>query len=147
MQCKRAISYMPKEEGKRLRLLLNSQSYLLNQRPSRVMLIIEIHIGSRGRFSQLLKPSRTETKSYKEEEKSPTNFGDLKRLNNQKDNLIRDLQKKIEDFENEKLEYLDDRSKLAQLYDMGIIDSSGNFILSDPPDDRENQNKEELMKF
>ena len=43
---------------------------------------------------------------------------------------------KIVNFENEILGYLDDRSKLARLYDMGIIDSAGDPIMPNPDDDQ-----------
>ena len=42
---------------------------------------------------------------------------------------------------------LDDRAKLAKLYDMGLIDSSGNPILVNPKDFNEAKSKEELIKF
>ena len=55
--------------------------------------------------------------------------------------------RKIVIFESEKLELLDDRAKLARLYDMDLIDSSGDPILVEVPDDNEGANKEEFMKF
>ena len=57
--------------------------------------------------------------SSKEEEKESINSIQLHRLNKEKDDIIDDLKKKIEEFEDEKLDYLDDRSKLAQFYDLG----------------------------
>ena len=55
--------------------------------------------------------------------------------------------RKIIIFESEKFELLDDRAKLVRLYDMGLIDSAGNPILVEVPDDNEGANKEEFMKF
>ena len=64
-----------------------------------------------------------------------------------KDTLISDLKRKIVMFESEKLELLDDRAKLAKLYDMGLINSAGDPILVEVPEDDEGANKEEFMKF
>ena len=50
-------------------------------------------------------------------------------------------------FESEKLELLIDRAKLARLNDMGLIDSAGDPILVEVPDDNEGADKEEFMKF
>ena len=112
-----------------------------------VTFVSKVHKGWRGRFSQLLRPSRKETENSKEESKSSTYIGQLKKINKEKDQLISSLKQKILHFENEKIEYLDDRSKLARLYDIGLIDSAGDPLLADPPDDPDAENKEELMKF
>ena len=42
---------------------------------------------------------------------------------------------------------LDDRTKLAKLCDMGLIDSAEDSILVDPKEFEEADNKEEFMKF
>ena len=55
--------------------------------------------------------------------------------------------RKIVIFESEKLELLDDGAKFARLYDMGLIDSAGDSILVEIPNDNEGANKEEFMKF
>ena len=47
------------------------------------------------------------------------------------------FKEKIIDFENEKLEYLNDRAKLAKLFDLGIIDSSGDPLLYHPDNDQD----------
>ena len=86
--------------------------------------------------------------SDREEVKSrPIDTSRLEKINREKDSLISDLKRKILTFENEKLELLDDRAKLARLYEMGLIDSSGDPILVEPPEDDEAANKEEFMKF
>ena len=141
------INYMQKEEMKRSRLHLNLQSYSLNQTAFLVISTIEIHIESRGRFSQLLKQPWKNTVSSKEEEKEFINFTQLQRLNKKKDDIIDNLKKNIEEFKDEKLDYLDDRSKLAQLYDLGVIESAGNVILANLKDDQEERSKEDLMRF
>ena len=83
-----------------------------------------------------------------EEEKGSLEISTLRRSNNEKDNLISELKRKVVLFESEKLEFLDDRAKLAKLYDLGIIDSAGEPLYVDPPDDEyKGESKEELMKF
>ena len=57
------------------------------------------------------------------------------------------MKRKISYFENEMLEYLDDRSKLARLFDMELINNSGDPILVDSPNDQDGEKKEEFMKF
>ena len=54
---------------------------------------------------------------------------------------------KISDFEDERLLYLEDRSKLAKLFDMGLINSAGEPIYVDPPNDSNETRREDLMKF
>ena len=50
-------------------------------------------------------------------------------------------------FEDERIKLLDERAKLAKLYDMGLIDSAGDPIFVESPDENNETNKEELMKF
>ena len=71
-----------------------------------------------------------------EEKKEPAAESKLIRTNKENEKLIDDLKWKIVNFENEILGYLDDRSKLARLYDMGIIDSAGDPIIPNPDDDQ-----------
>ena len=80
-----------------------------------------------------------------EEEKGSFEISTLMRSNNEKDNLISELKRKLVLFESEKLEFLDDRAKL---YDLSIIDSAGEPLNVDPPDDEyKGESKEELTKF
>ena len=65
----------------------------------------------------------------------------------EKDDIIADLKMKISKFEEEKLMHLDNRGKITKIYDFGIIDSAGEPLIDDPPDEPNNENKEELMKF
>ena len=71
-----------------------------------------------------------------EETKEPAAVSKLIRTNKENEKLIDDLKGKIVNFENEILGYLDDRSKLARLYDMGIIDSDRDPIMPNPDDDQ-----------
>ena len=71
-----------------------------------------------------------------EETKEPAAVSKLIRTNKENEKLIDDLKEKIVNFENEILGYLDDRSKLARLYDMRIIDSAGDPIMPNPDDDQ-----------
>ena len=111
------------------------QNFLSKLKHSPVILIAEFDIGSSGRFSNLLKQPRKELEVAKEKVKGFTHSADLKRLSKEKDDLIDELKQKISNFEYERLELIDDRSKLARLYDMGLIDSAGEPILVEPPDD------------
>ena len=111
------------------------QNFLSKLKHSPVILIAEFDIGSSGRFSNLLKQPRKELEVAKEEVKGFTHSADLKRLSKEKDDLIDELKQKISNFEYERLELIDDRSKLVRLYDMGLIDSAGEPILVEPPDD------------
>ena len=75
-----------------------------------------MHLGSKGKFSQLLKPTRREYEKKNEEEEKEKDFtkkSELLKASNEKDKLIHELKKKIQQFESEKLELLDDREKLA----------------------------------
>ena len=122
-------------EGRKLRYPQSLQNFLSKLKHSPVILIAEFDIGSSGRFSNLLKQPRKELEVAKEEVKGFTHSADLKRLSKEKDDLIDELKQKILNFANERLELIDDRSKLARLYDMGLIDSAGEPILVEPPDD------------
>ena len=53
----------------------------------------------------------------------------LKKENIVKDNIINNLKNHMRKFETERLDLLDERPKLAKLYDMGLIDNSGDPIL------------------
>ena len=85
--------------------------------------------------------------SSKEEEKESINSTQLHLLNKENEDIIDNLKKKIEEFEDEKLDYLDNRSKLAKLYDLGVIDSAGNVILANLKNEQEERSKEDLMRF
>ena len=71
----------------------------------------------------------------------------LERFSRDKDAIIDDLKRKIVRFESDHLKLLDDRSKLARLFEMGLIDSAGDPILVEPQEDNETTNKEEYMRF
>ena len=45
-----------------------------------------------------------------------------------KHKMIKDLQSQVENFERDKILYLEDQIKLEKLYKLGIIDSSGDPI-------------------
>ena len=104
-------------------------------------------LGSRGRFSNLLKQSKQEPESSEEEVKSSVDIGRLRKQSKEKDQIIGSLKMKISDFEDERLLYLEDKTKLAKLFDMGLIDSAGEPIYVDPPNDSNETRREDLMKF
>ena len=82
-----------------------------------------------------------------EEEKGYTKTSELLKVSNEKDKLIHESKRKILQFESKKLELLDDREKHAKLYELWLIEITGEPLYVDPPDDHENYNKEEFMKF
>ena len=104
-------------------------------------------LGSRGRFSNLLKQSKQEPESSKEEVKSSVDIGRLRKQNKEKDQIINSLKIKISDFEDERLLYLEDSSKLAKLFDMGLIDSAGEQKSFDPSNYSNETRREDLIKF
>ena len=106
-----------------------------------------MHLESKGKFSSLLKLTKREPESSKEEEKSLFEASMIKKANDNKDVLIAELKDKVKNFEYERIEFLDNRAKLSKLYDMGLIDSAGDPLLVEPPDDHDITNKEEFMKF
>ena len=71
-----------------------------------------------------------------EETKETAEVSRLRRSDKEKEKLIDDLKEKIVNFEYERLEYLNDRSKLAKLYDLGLIDSVGDPLPANPDDDQ-----------
>ena len=71
----------------------------------------------------------------------------IKKADDNKDVLIVELKDKIKNFEYERIEFLDNRAKLSKLYDMGLIDSVGDPLLTEQPDDHDTTKKEEFMKF
>ena len=103
-------------------------------------------LGSRGRFSNLLKQSKQEPESS-EEVKNSVDIGRLRKQSKEKDQIIYSLKMKISDFEDERQLNLEDRSKLAKLFDMGLIDSAGEPIYVDPPNYSNETRREDLMKF
>ena len=50
-------------------------------------------------------------------------------------------------FEDERLQLLDDRAKLTKLFDMGLKDSTGDPIFVEPPNDNKEIKNKELMNF
>ena len=102
--------------------------------------------GSRGKFSQLLKVPKKEIETSKDEEEKSSSILQLKKENWEKDSIIKNLKNQVREFEIERLDLLDERAKLAKLYDMGLIDSAGDPILVEPPE-YDSKAKDELMKF
>ena len=82
-----------------------------------------------------------------EEVKGSVEISKLRQSNKDKDELINTLKKKLISFEDEKLSLLEDRGKLAKLYDLGLIDSAGEPLYVEPPDLEDKDEKEEIMRF
>ena len=84
----------------------------------------------------------------KEETKTQSiKISKLEKVSRDKVVLINDPKRKIVRFESYHIKFFDDRSKFAQLNSMGLIDSAGNSIFVESPEDNENTNKEGYMKF
>ena len=82
-----------------------------------------------------------------EEEKEVVEVRKLKQSNKDKDELISELKKKLISFKNERLSMLEDREKLAKLYELGLIDDAGDPLFVDRTALDNREGKEELMKF
>ena len=82
-----------------------------------------------------------------EEEKEVVEVRKLKQSNKDKDELISELKKELICFKNERLSMLEDREKLAKLYELGLIDDAGDPLFVDRTALDNREGKEELMKF
>ena len=63
------------------------------------------------------------------------NCEEMDKLVKSKQDIIDGLKSKVEQFEDERIRLLGDQSKLAKLYEMGLIDNQGDPILIEPPED------------
>ena len=75
-------------------------------------------------------------KHHEIEEKDKTEHEnkDLEKEFKKKQSVIEDLISKVNQFESERIKLLEDQSKLAKLYEMGVIDDHGDPL---PFDQRE----------
>ena len=89
-----------------------------------------------GRFGSLLNSSR-KRRHFQIEEEDKEYANELKEANIKKDELIADLKAKIDKFEEERLDFLEDKNKLAILYDLRVIDSNGDPLPFNPNDEEE----------
>ena len=64
----------------------------------------------------------------------------LEKENKSKDSVIEMLREKVKDFDDHKLQLIKAEEKLAKLYTMGLIDSSGEVIPVTPLDDSDEIN-------
>ena len=121
----------------------------MNRQPYQVNCIqIWLHLGSNGKFTQLLKPTRKEAGMNKNEEEKGTIWTySLKKDNEEKDMQIDELTSKIALFEKENFELLEHRDKLSKLYDLGLVDSAGDPLIAHPDDDIQVEKKEEFIRF
>ena len=91
-------------------------------------------IGQAGRFSQLLRSKRKRNLEEVEKDREELFANELKRANKEKEKAIEELKDQIEEFEKLKMNYFEDRSKLSKLYEMGVIDSKGDYVPYHPDD-------------
>ena len=75
-------------------------------------------------------PSYREKRRRKdfEEEKHQRTIEEFEKINKEKIKAIDELKEQIEKFESLKVKFIEDEDKLHRLYEMGIIDSAGDFI-------------------
>ena len=59
----------------------------------------------------------------------------MDKLVKSKQDIIDGLKSKVEQFEDEQIRLLGDQSKLAKMYEIGLIDNQGDPILIEPPED------------
>ena len=64
------------------------------------------------------------------------NYNELEKDSKKKDKTIRDLIEKVVQFEEVKLKWDESQEKLGKLYELGVIDSQGDYIPI-PPEDRD----------
>ena len=69
------------------------------------------------------------------EKEEMKNCEEMDKLVKSKQDIIDGLKSKVEQFEDERIRLLGDQSKLAKLYEMGLIDNQGDPILIEPPED------------
>ena len=93
--------------------------------------------GQNGRFSQLLLPSRKRRRQDFEEETKEIDDKSLESAKIEKDKAIDKLKEQIAKFESLKMKYLENEGKLHKLFDMGVIDSQGEYISYRPGDEDE----------
>jgi flagellin-specific chaperone FliS len=65
----------------------------------------------------------------KDEEKEK--IEEIKKENEKAKNIINKLNRKLDDYEDINLQNKEAHDKLSKLYDLGVIDSDGKFILED----------------
>ena len=94
-------------------------------------------VGQAGSFSKLLRTGRKRTFEEVEEEKAEHVAEILKRAEKDKLKAIEDLKIQLEEYEKLKMEYLEDESKLAKLFEIGIIDTKGEYVPFNPDDQDE----------
>ena len=69
-----------------------------------------------------------------EEDKDDGRITRLRKENEAKDEAVHNLKIKLQEFEQQRVELLENQDKLARLYEMGIIDSKGDYIPYKPED-------------
>ena len=67
-----------------------------------------------------------------EEDKSTLGVEEIKQQLNSKQRIIEQLKSEVDKFERERIHLLDDQTKLAKLYDMGLIYDRGDPIPHNP---------------
>ena len=101
---------------------ISSKFFILNQ------------IEQSGRFSQLLRSGRKRTFEDIEKDKEEYFSDEIKRAKKEKEEASEELKLQVEKFEKLKMDYLEDESRLAKLYEMGVIDSKGDYMPNSPDD-------------
>jgi uncharacterized protein (DUF342 family) len=63
-----------------------------------------------------------------EQEEDKEEFKQLKNINEKNEEIIGDLKKKLQDFEDVQIESERNSVKLAKLYELGVVNSTGDYI-------------------
>ena len=92
-------------------------------------------IEDKGRFGKLLAPGRKRKAWEVERDHNYTTTKMLEKDNKSKDKVIQMLREEVKDFNDNALKLVEAEEKLARLYEMGIIDSSGEVLRATPPSD------------
>ena len=100
-------------------------------------MLYKIWTGQNGRFSQLLRPSRKRRRQDFEEETKEIHDKSLESAEIEKDKAIDKSKEQIAKFESLKMKYLENEDKLHKLFNMGVIDSQGEYIPYRPGDEDE----------
>ena len=104
-----------------------------NQKQSQVCNSLN-SLEQKGRFSHSIKTGRKRKWHEIEEDKDDGRIVRLRKENEAKDEAVHNLKIKLQEFEQQREELLENQDKLARLYEMRIIDSKGDYIPYKPED-------------
>ena len=83
------------------------------------------NLGSNGRFYNLMNTSKRRRDEKIEKDKKNIEFDEMKKIVKEHEDTIDKLIKKVEYYEDEKVNSNENAEKLNKLYKMGLIDENG----------------------